>query len=62
MNKKSRVWLLSVLFTFLFLSSSYGQILISGVVKDKLGEPIPGVSIIEKSTTNGTSSDFRGKL
>lgn len=60
MNKKSRVWLLSVLITFLYISSSYGQVLISGAIKDNLGEPIPGVSIIEKGTTNGTSSDFEG--
>ncbi|WP_373517953.1 SusC/RagA family TonB-linked outer membrane protein [Pricia sp.] len=33
---------------------------ISGKVTDANGAPIPGVSVVEKSTTNGTASDFNG--
>ncbi|WP_430812781.1 MULTISPECIES: SusC/RagA family TonB-linked outer membrane protein [unclassified Carboxylicivirga] len=41
--------------------SSYAQGLsISGNVKDKAGEPVPGVTVLEKGTTNGTITDFDG--
>ena len=33
---------------------------VSGVVKDKKGEPIIGANIMEKGTTNGTITDFDG--
>ncbi|HSD06590.1 TonB-dependent receptor [Flavobacterium sp.] len=35
---------------------------ISGVVKDELGMPLPGVNIAEKGTKNSASSDFDGKF
>jgi TonB-linked SusC/RagA family outer membrane protein len=34
---------------------------VSGVVTDETGAPIPGVNIIEKGTSNGTTSDNVGK-
>ena len=37
------------------------KVSVSGVVKDKNGEPIIGASIMEKGTTNGTISDIDGK-
>src|SRR5690606_9064726 len=42
--------------------STYAQdnITIRGVVNDAHGTPIPGVSIIEVGTTNGTTTDFDG--
>ena len=33
---------------------------ISGKVTDENGQPLPGVSILERETTNGTTSDFDG--
>ncbi len=33
---------------------------ISGTVTDSNGSPIPGVSVVEKNTTNGTATDFDG--
>lgn len=33
---------------------------VSGVVSDEEGNPLPGVNIIEKGTTNGTTTDVRG--
>jgi len=33
---------------------------VSGVVKDQNGTPLAGVNIVEKGTTNGTTSDFDG--
>ncbi|WP_242206292.1 SusC/RagA family TonB-linked outer membrane protein [Aestuariivivens insulae] len=35
---------------------------ISGTVTDQNGQPLPGTSILEKGTTNGTQTDFDGKF
>lgn len=35
---------------------------ISGIIKDENGAPLPGASIVEKGTTNGTQSDFDGNF
>ena len=34
---------------------------ISGIVTDENGEPLPGATVLEKGTTNGTSTDINGK-
>ncbi len=34
---------------------------VSGIVKDAGGNPLPGVNVIEKGTSNGTSTDMDGK-
>ncbi len=36
------------------------DVTVSGVVTDEKGIPIPGINILEKGTTNGTSTDFDG--
>ena len=56
------------LFIFCFLSilfSVYAQaqeIVVSGIVNDETGMPIPGASILIKGSTQSTSSDFDGKF
>ncbi|MEP5428415.1 MAG: TonB-dependent receptor, partial [Flavobacteriaceae bacterium] len=50
-----------LLLTLLVTTAGFAQKSISGVVTDTNGQPVPGASIIEKGTTNGTSSDFDGK-
>ena len=35
---------------------------ISGIVTDKDGQPLPGASVIEKGTSNGTQTDFDGEF
>ncbi|WP_422080622.1 TonB-dependent receptor [Ulvibacterium sp.] len=35
---------------------------VSGIVTDNEGVPLPGASIVEKGTTNGTQSDFDGNF
>ncbi|GAA3575689.1 TonB-dependent receptor [Snuella lapsa] len=35
---------------------------ISGTITDQNGQPLPGASILEKDTTNGTQTDFDGKF
>lgn len=37
------------------------EITVSGVIKDKNGEPVIGVNVVEKGTTNGTITDLEGK-
>ena len=39
----------------------YAQQTISGSVTDETG-PLPGVTIVEKGTSNGTTSDFDGNF
>ena len=36
------------------------QTLVKGFIKDEQGTPLPGITIVEKGTRNGTSSDFDG--
>lgn len=48
------------LIAFLFGTVLFAQITVSGVVSDDLG-PIPGVSIIEKGTNNGTTTGLNGE-
>lgn len=40
--------------------SAYSQSTLTGTVKDATNEPLPGVSILVKGTTNGTLTDFDG--
>jgi TonB-linked SusC/RagA family outer membrane protein len=49
-------------FCLVFLLPSFvmAQQAITGKVTDNQGQPLPGVSILEKGTTNGTASDFDG--
>lgn len=35
---------------------------VSGVVNDENGNPLPGVNIVEKGTTNGTTTDVQGRF
>ncbi|MFQ3325899.1 MAG: TonB-linked SusC/RagA family outer membrane protein [Salibacteraceae bacterium] len=49
--------------SFLNLQNMYSQDkTVTGNVKDELGEPLPGASIIEKGTIIGTETDFDGKF
>ena len=50
-------------FLFFLLSSmllSSQQVKINGTVSDHVGDPMPGVNVREKGTTNGTQTDFDG--
>lgn len=45
--------------------ASTGNIIIvtvSGTVTDEAGQPLPGVNVVEKGTTNGTTTDAQGKF
>ncbi len=53
-----KITLLLFLFNVSFL---FAQKDISGKVTDASGQPIPGVNILEKGTSNGVTTDFDGK-
>lgn len=49
------------LMLFLLLcGNTYAQIRVTGKVVSTEGEPLPGVNVIEKGTTNGTITDAKG--
>ncbi|MEM6540423.1 MAG: SusC/RagA family TonB-linked outer membrane protein [Bacteroidota bacterium] len=56
-NAKKTLILFSI---FLGLQSAVAQITVTGTVNDETGTPLPGVTVIEKGTTNGLSTDFDG--
>ncbi|WP_340199626.1 TonB-dependent receptor [Ascidiimonas sp. W6] len=53
--------LIKVLFIcFIGMGAALAQTQISGTVTDQSGEPLAGVNIVEKGTSNGISTDFDG--
>lgn len=61
MSKKFHYFLL--LFAFLSIQGIMAQgNPVTGIVIDDLGSPLPGVNVVEKGTTNGTSTDFDGNF
>lgn len=38
------------------------ELTVEGVVRDENNEPLPGVNIIEKGTSNGVTTDFNGRF
>ncbi len=51
-----------LIFLVLFLPFPLLAQTVSGVVKDDTGEPLPFANVIEKGTTNGTTTDIDGKF
>jgi TonB-dependent SusC/RagA subfamily outer membrane receptor len=62
MRKFYKPWNVSLVVMLMIVSSQlFAQSLrISGSVKDESGQPVPGVNILEKGTTNGTVADVEG--
>ncbi|CAA0216409.1 TonB-dependent receptor [Tenacibaculum maritimum] len=54
----------NLLLVVLFFTTAivFGQAKLTGIVVDEMGEPLPGANVMEKGTTNGTSTDFDGKF
>jgi TonB-dependent SusC/RagA subfamily outer membrane receptor len=50
---------LFVLFT-LVVSAAQAQTIVKGTVKDETGSPLPGVNVLVKGTTTGTTTDADG--
>ena len=53
-----------VVFALLLLNSTlaFAQSQVNGLVTDKTGEPLIGVNVVEKGTTNGVITDFNGQF
>lgn len=59
MNKKINYFL--TFLSLLFLQGVMAQeTTVAGTVTDTNGSPLPGVNVVEKGTSNGTSADFDG--
>lgn len=58
--KKTIPKIFLILFCFLSFSFQGQERDVSGVVSDKDNTPIPGVTVQEKGTANGTVTDFDG--
>lgn len=59
-NKRRSLLLWAVLTLSVMLQAQ--NITVQGIVKDVMGEPLPGVNIVEKGTTNGVISDLDGNF
>jgi iron complex outermembrane recepter protein len=53
---------ITLLLLFFTTSLLFAQKEISGKISDSSGAALPGVNVVEKGTTNGTSSDFDGNF
>ena len=56
-----RFGLMSILLGLFAVQSFAQNVTITGVVKDQSGEPLIGVNVMEKGTTNGSITDVDGK-
>jgi len=61
-SKKGLLFLFVFLLPFSFAAYSQDVIHIRGAVTDETGEPLAGVSVIQKGTGNGTATDTDGKF
>lgn len=53
---------MAILLCMLITTAAYAQKTITGKVTDGAGQPLPGVSVQEKGTKNGTSTDGAGSF
>lgn len=61
MKSKSRIILLVLGFVLSTLTAWAQSGMVTGVVTDDTNQPLPGVAVVVKGTTNGTVTDFDGK-
>ncbi|MCH3882138.1 TonB-dependent receptor [Tenacibaculum aquimarinum] len=53
----------TILFFAIFITGiAWSQTKVSGIVKDSANDPLPGASVVEKGTSNGTATDFNGNF
>ncbi|MDR0844373.1 MAG: SusC/RagA family TonB-linked outer membrane protein [Tannerella sp.] len=62
--KKIAIVFIHLLFCFVFIQESMAQqtITVKGTVTDESGEPLIGVSVVQKNTTNGIATDVEGNF
>ncbi len=59
---KMKFFRISLTLLCLFITTAISADTLKGTVKDAEGEPIIGATIIEKGTTNATTTDFNGEF
>jgi TonB-linked SusC/RagA family outer membrane protein len=59
---KKYLLIMCLLLICFITAKAQNEILVSGIVKDPQGQPIPSVTIAIKGTTNGVSSSSQGKF
>jgi tonB-linked outer membrane protein, susC/ragA family len=57
-----RMSLIGCLLFFFSIGMFAQKLTVKGIVKDEMGEPVIGASVLEKGTTNGTITDFDGNF
>lgn len=57
---KKALFLSKILLLFFISANAQEDFTVTGTVLDELDVPLPGASVVEKGTTNGTSTDFDG--
>lgn len=57
---RSKIYAL-VMILFISVGALAQSYTVSGTVTDDQSQPLPGVSVVIKGTSNGTSTDFDGK-
>lgn len=60
--KRIRLLIVLLICSFAFSEAFAQNITVSGVIKDKTGQEIPGVSVVIKGTTSGVSTKEDGKF
>lgn len=62
--KASQMWsrLTTMLFVLFCFTAAWAQKTVTGTVVDNQGEPIPGVNVVVKGTTNGAMTDIDGNF
>lgn len=58
--QKKRTWLTMLMAMAISVSVYAQNIMVTGTVLDEAGEPLIGATVIQKGTTNGTSTDIDG--
>lgn len=57
-----KIKFLMLIFSLGIVSISWAQTTVIGTVTDELNTPLPGATVLEKGTTNGTTTDFDGNF
>ncbi len=61
-NAKHHEKEIEIKYDIAYKNSGIQNTVISGVVVDENGQPVPGVNVLEEGTLNGTTTDFDGKF
>ena len=64
-KQQKRIFLfvmIGICFTLLLNAQTGTTVSVSGTVKDTFGDPIPGASVVQKGTNNGTATDIDGNF